>query len=80
MDTQTLLAAFAQVIRSQDGSEPPACAARMDLYRDGFSGAPGCRARYGALLRALGLPQRTPLNVFCACVTLEEYAQAKLGV
>jgi len=77
LDTGTLLKAFEQVIQSQDGREPPANVAKMDLWRDGFSGAPGCQARYGALLRALGLPCLMSVKVFCACVSREEYEQAK---
>jgi len=77
MDTGTLLKVFEKVIQSQDGSEPPEYVAKMDLYRDGFSGTPGCQARYGALLRALGLPELMSVKVFCACVGREDYNQAK---
>ena len=82
MDTETLLEAFAQVIQSQGGHEPPVYVTKMELYRDGFSGTPGCQARYHALLRALDLPELLTANVFCACVTQVEYRKAKekLGV
>ncbi|MDR2686722.1 MAG: DUF4093 domain-containing protein [Oscillospiraceae bacterium] len=77
MGTGALLGAFRQVMEAQDGREPPACVAKMELYRDGFSGTAGCQARYGALLRALGLPELMSANVFCACVSREEYNEAK---
>ena len=82
MDTRALLEAFAPVTKRQEAGDRAAGITRMDLYRDGFSGTPGCQERYHALLRALGLPERLTANVFCACVGAEEYQAAKgeLGV
>jgi len=80
MDTGRLLAAFAQVIRSQEGHPPPIYVNKMELYRDGFSGAPDCSERFGRLLRALELPQIMSVKVFCACVTQDEYNAAKDSV
>lgn len=77
LDTGRLLAAFAQVIRAQDGSPLPAYVTKMELYRDGFSGTPGCNERFGRLLRALELPEIMSVKVFCACVTKEEYDHAR---
>jgi len=77
MDTERLLAAFAQVIRSQENRFPPVYVTKMELYRDGFSGAPGCNERFGRLLRELGLPQLMSVKVFCACVSQDEYVNAK---
>ncbi|MDR0530840.1 MAG: DUF4093 domain-containing protein [Oscillospiraceae bacterium] len=77
MDTQTLLAAFHHVIRAQQPGGTPDYVTKMELWRDGFSGTPGCGGRYGALLGALDLPPGTSANLFCACVTKEEYQAAK---
>ncbi|MDR1464139.1 MAG: hypothetical protein LBJ11_02400 [Oscillospiraceae bacterium] len=52
----------------------------MDLWRDGFSGTPGCGERFGHLLRQLHLPSLTSAAVFCACVTREEYRQARAAL
>ena len=78
METSALLEAFEQVIQTQEtrGKRQDALT-KLELYRDGFSGRPGCRERYRALLRELDLPERLGTNVFCACVSREEYEQAK---
>ncbi|MCL2530570.1 MAG: hypothetical protein FWE40_00235 [Oscillospiraceae bacterium] len=52
---------------------------KLQLYRDGFSGKPGAKARYANLLRALDLPEHLSINHFCAIVTEEEYAHATLS-
>jgi len=78
LSTEALVRAFDQVIVMQDtGGKKQEMVSRTDLYRDGFSGAPGCRERYRALLRALDLPELLTANVFCACVTKEEYERGK---
>ena len=77
METQALLDAFARAGLLDEAAPPPAPLSKIELYRDGFSGTPGCKARYEALLRALGLPERLSVNVFCACVGEEEYRIAK---
>jgi len=50
---------------------------KLQLYRDGFSGKPGAKACYQALLRALDLPEHLSTNHFCAIVTEEEYEQVQ---
>jgi len=77
MRTEALLSAFGSVIREQEAGGRQPEITKMDLYRDGFSGMPGCQARYRALLRALDLPELLTANVFCACVFLDEYNEAK---
>jgi len=77
METQALLAAFAQVIDAQEDHPPPIYVTKMELYRDGFSGTPGCNERFGRLLRKLELPELMSVNVFCSCVTKEEYENAR---
>jgi ribonuclease M5 len=76
METRDLLEAFerAGVMR---GEKPAAEITKLDLFRDGLSGTAGCRERYRALLREMGLPERLGTNVFCACVNRGEYEQAK---
>jgi len=78
METEVLLKAFASVIERQEArGKRQDEIAKLDLYRDGFSGTAGCRERYQALLKALELPGHLSTNVFCACVDREEYEQAK---
>jgi len=78
METQALLKAFASVIEMQEaGKIKQEEIAKLDLYRDGFSGTAGCRERYRALLRALELPEHLSTNMFCACVSREEYDKAR---
>jgi ribonuclease M5 len=77
MDTQVLLKAFDEVIKTQDVEKARRETTKLDLYRDGFSGTAGCRERYHALLHILDLPALLSTNVFCACVGREEYTQAK---
>jgi len=78
MDTSILLKAFDEVIKAQDASyRKPEAITKLDLYRDGFSGTAGCRARYQAMLKTLELPEHLSTNVFCACVGREEYNKAK---
>jgi len=80
MDTQALLDAFkrAGVI---GGSAIDAVyetpITKLTLYQDGFSGTPGAKARYKALLKTLGLPEHLSTNLFCAVVGEEEYKKAK---
>ena len=73
MDTQALLEAFERAGLLEEQSPPPARLSKLTLYRDGFSGRPGSKARYKALLRALELPEHLSVNHFCACVGEEEY-------
>jgi len=83
METQVLLEAFQRAgllttpafgHPSPEGNIP---LEKIQLYRDGFSGTPGCKERYRALLKALDLPEHLGVNVFCAVVTQEEYVKAK---
>jgi ribonuclease M5 len=76
METEVLLEAFerAGVV---GGEKLEAEITKFDLFQDGFSGSPGCKARYRVLLKELDLPERLSSNVFCACVGREEYEQAK---
>ncbi|MDR2753027.1 MAG: DUF4093 domain-containing protein [Oscillospiraceae bacterium] len=76
MESSVLLRAFAPVIAAQEGAPPPESIDKMTLYRDGFSGKEGSRARFAALLRALNLPEQMTVNTFCACVGPEAYARA----
>ena len=52
---------------------------KADLYRDGLSGGPDSRARRGALLKALDLPERLTSNalvqVLNSLLTYEEYRE-----
>ena len=77
MRTEALLKAFACVIETQETKGRKQEITKLDLYRDGFSGTPGCRAKYQTLLKSLDLPEHLGTNVFCACVGREEYEQAK---
>jgi len=70
-----------------DESEPagragarPLHTTKLQLYRDGFSGKPGAKARYQALLRALDLPEHLSTGHFCAIVTHEEYTNAQTAI
>ncbi|MCL2446086.1 MAG: DUF4093 domain-containing protein [Oscillospiraceae bacterium] len=58
---------------TDDRGRSPLHITKLQLYRDGFSGKPGAKARYQALLRALDLPEHLSVNHFCAIVTQEEY-------
>jgi len=74
MDTKALLEAFRHAGICFDGHyESWNYVTKLDLYQDGFSGTPGSRERYRALLKKLGLPERLSTNLFCVCVTKEEY-------
>jgi len=77
METQVLLSAFDEVIRTQGAARKMQEIAKYDLYKDGFSGTAGCRERYQSLLKTLNLPEHLTTNVFCACVGREEYNEAK---
>ena len=78
METGVLLRAFDEVIRTQEaGGKRQDELTKFDLYKDGFSGTAGCKARYQALLKELDLPEHLSTNVFCACVGRQEYEQAK---
>jgi len=76
METKILLEAFARAGVTA-GERPVAELTKLDLFRDGFSGTAGCKARYQALLKELDLPEHLSTNVFCACAGREEYNQAK---
>ena len=80
MDTAALLEAFGRAgIPPEEAPAPERdYVTKAALYRDGFSGTADSRARYQALLQALGLPQQLSANLFCACVTREEYENAQL--
>lgn len=82
MDTQVLLDAFARagLLGAPDEVLHTAEVTKLDLYRDGFSGTAGSRARYAALLRALQLPEHLSTAVFCACTSREEYDRAKENI
>jgi len=78
METEVLLKAFDEVIKLQEaGCRGQDEITKVMLYKDGFSGSPGCRERYQALLRELDLPEHLGTNVFCACAGRQEYEQAK---
>ncbi|MCL1952394.1 MAG: DUF4093 domain-containing protein [Oscillospiraceae bacterium] len=76
METQVLLEAFERA-GVAGGERPEPELTKPDLFRDGFSGTAGCQARYQALLKELRLPEHLSANLFCACVSREEYNQAK---
>jgi len=86
MDTKILLEAFekAGVHTEADASSahniPQAPITKTMLYQDGFSGTPGAKARFKTLLRALDLPEHLSTNLFCACVSEEEYEKAKMMI
>jgi ribonuclease M5 len=76
MQTAALLEAFSRAnIPAGECGAPPRYVTKAMLYRDGFSGTAGSKARYRALLGRLGLPGRLSPNLFCACVALEDYLQ-----
>jgi len=77
IQTKALLDAFERtgLLKNQAPLSVPL--SRLVLYRDGFSGTSGAKARYQQLLKALGLPGRLSVNHFCACVSQEEYDKAK---
>ena len=84
MDTQTLREAFTRAGVFDAPAREENHITKLDLYRDGFCGKPGCRERLRALLRALGLPERLSANglaeLLSACVTAEEYRDAVIGI
>jgi len=75
-DNAVILAAFerAGLLNARADLHSPPQVDKLQLYRDGFSGKPGAKARYQELLRALSLPKHLSANHFCAIVTEEEYA------
>jgi len=77
MDTQVLLEAFRRAGLLDEQAPPPEPLRKIALYRDGFSGTPGCKERYRRLLKTLDLPEHLSVNHFCACVGEEEYEKAK---
>jgi len=76
MATEVLLEAFARA-GVVGGEKLEAEITKLDLFQDGFSGSAGSKARYQALLKELDLPEHLSTNVFCACVSRDEYEQAK---
>ena len=81
MQTQVLLDAFKKAGALDAATAADATSAysltKLRLYQDGFSGTPGAKARYKQLLCALNLPEHLSTNIFCACVSEEEYKKAK---
>jgi len=77
IETQALLDAFQRAGLLGEQESPPKALCKIMLYRDGFSGTPGCKERYRRLLKALDLPEHLSVNHFCACVSEEEYEKAK---
>ena len=77
METGALLEAFERAGVLDEQAAPPPTVSKIVLYQDGFSGKPGAKARYKALLRQLELPEHLSVNHFCACVGVEEYERAK---
>jgi len=77
MDSPALLEAFRRAGITQSDAGGDEYVTKQDLYRDGFSGTAGSRERYRELLKALDLPARLSTNLFCACVTMKDYLEAK---
>ena len=77
MDSPALLEAFRRAGITQSDADNSEYVTKQDLYRDGFSGTAGSRERYHELLKTLDLPARLSTNLFCACVTMKEYREAK---
>ena len=77
METRALLEAFERAGLLEEQSSPPETITKLTLYRDGFSGTSGAKARYKRLLKALDLPEHLSVNHFCAFVSEEEYEKAK---
>jgi len=77
METGALLEAFERAGVLDERSAKPETVSKIALYRDGFSGKEGSKAKYKQLLRVLDLPEHLSVNHFCACVSEEEYEKAK---